>query len=345
MQGKFRLVIHGGAGVILKSKMTPALEESYRSALSESLLAGHDVLKAGGTSLEAVIAAIKCMEDSPMFNAGKGSVFTHEGTHEMDASIMEGKTLKAGAVAAVKTIKNPITAACAVMNKTQHVLLIGEGADKFALANGIEVVEPSYFYTERRWEQLQKVKASQKVMLDHNIELGKKGEVKSDEKSNPEELGSRPEDYSKNKYLGTVGAVALDINGDICAGTSTGGMTNKMFGRVGDSPIIGAGNYANNSTCAVSCTGTGEYFMRTLGAYEVSALMEHKGLKVQEAADTYIYKKLENLGGDGGLVAIDKEGNIAMPFNTEGMYRGYILENGLPKVFVYDEDRGKEFIQ
>ena len=339
MNNKFALVIHGGAGVIRKSNMTPALENGYREGLIESLNAGYKVLKAGGTSVDAVIAAIKSLEDYPLFNAGRGSVFSNEGTNEMDASLMDGQNLKAGSVSGVKTIKNPIEVARLVMDKTRHVMLIGTGAEKF--------VDPSYFWTERRWNQLQKIKNTGESMLDHNIKTEKVENLKPDEIQNIDGLKKEEATNNmiwENKNLGTVGAVALDIYGNIAAGTSTGGMTNKMFGRVGDSPVIGAGTYANNNTCAISCTGTGEYFMRTLGAYDISALMEYTGRSLEEAANYYIYEKLVKIGGDGGLIGIDAKGNIIMPFNTDGMYRGYVKNDGECKIFIFEEDKGKEVI-
>ena len=316
-KSKFVLVIHGGAGTILKSRMTPELEYSFTSALSSSLKAGYKVLSSGGTALDSVISAVKTMEDDPLFNAGKGSVFSSEGLNEMDASLMDGKSLKAGSVAGVRTIKNPIIAALKVMQNSEHVMLMGEGADKFAKLQGCEIMDPSYFYTEHRWKQFQKLKNSKIVALEHDAE--------------------NIIDKLEDKKFGTVGAVALDIYGDLAAGTSSGGLTNKKFGRIGDSPVIGAGNYANNKTCAISCTGTGEYFLRTLGAYDVSAMMEYKGLSLKEASEHLIYKKFIEIGGDGGLVGVDSLGNVTMPFNTDGMYRGFIKEDGDPKVFIYKD--------
>jgi beta-aspartyl-peptidase (threonine type) len=307
---KIAIVIHGGAGTILKSNMTPETENQYREKLTEAMSTGYNILKNGGTSMDAVEATIKIMEDSPLFNAGKGAVFTHEGTNELDASIMDGKTLKAGAVAGVKRIKNPINLARLVMEKTWHVLLTGEGAEKFAQEQGVELVPQEYFKTERRWKQIQ--------------------DILEKEKADSAKQGIVPEKH------GTVGCVALDKFGNIAAGTSTGGMTNKRFGRVGDSPIIGAGTYANNSTCGVSCTGDGEYFIRLGVAKDISDLMEYKSMSVKDAAQTVI-DKLTKLGGTGGVIALDKDGNIAMPFNTSGMYRGYINKNGKPVVEIYKE--------
>ncbi|HVI43773.1 MAG TPA: isoaspartyl peptidase/L-asparaginase [Chitinophaga sp.] len=322
-QPKYMLVIHGGAGTILKSKMTPEKEKAYQEALTAALQAGYSILKSGGSSLDAVTAAVRVMEDSPLFNAGKGAVFTNEGRNEMDAAIMNGKTLEAGAVASVTVIKNPITAARAVMEKSQHVMMIGAGAEKFAKQAGLEIVDPSYFYTEDRWKALQQVKAadSTKMQLDHDSVVHKSAA----------RLGVENRDHK----FGTVGAVALDKQGNLAAATSTGGMTNKKFGRVGDSPIIGGGTYANNATCAISCTGWGEYFIRLVVAKSVSDLMEYKGWSVQQAADEMIMKKVPALGGDGGLIAIDKDGNIAMPFNTAGMYRGSVTADGKITVAIY----------
>lgn len=320
----FVLVIHGGAGTILKKNMTPEKEKAYQQGLQLALQTGYDILNNGGTSLNAVEAAVRVMEDNPLFNAGKGAVFTNEGKNEMDAAIMNGKTLAAGSVASVTTIKNPISAARAVMEKSEHVMLIGAGAEKFAKQQGLEIVDPSYFYTEDRWRGLQQVRRedSLKTELDHGSKKGTSGIKQSNNR-----------DY---KY-GTVGAVALDKAGNLAAATSTGGMTNKKFGRVGDAPIIGAGTYANNQTCAVSCTGWGEFFIRLVVAKTVSDLMEYKNYSVQQAADELIMKKVPALGGDGGLIAVDKNGNFSMPFNTEGMYRGYIKSDGKAVVKIYKE--------
>lgn len=304
--------------------MTPELESAYKQKLKDALNAGYSVLKSGGSSLDAVEVAVKVLEDSPLFNAGKGSVFTAEGTNEMDASIMEGKTLKAGSVAGVTTIKNPISAARAVMEKSPHVMMTGKGAEKFAAEQKLEIVSPEYFFDSLRYKQWQKIKETEKIQLDHSED---RGDVKPsfDVEFNP----------NPDSKFGTVGAVALDINGNLAAATSTGGMTNKKFGRIGDSPIIGAGCYANNKTCAVSCTGHGEFFIRSVVAYDISALMEYKNLMLQQAAETVIDKKLTELGGTGGVIAVDAQGNIAMPFNTPGMYRGVVKENGEVEVSIY----------
>lgn len=320
------IAIHGGAGTILKQHMTAEKEKAYQEKLNEALMAGHSILENGGTSLDAVEAAIKIMEDSPLFNAGKGSVFTNAETIEMDASIMDGSNLKAGAIAGVTTIKNPIVAARAVMEKSEHVFLIGNGAEQFASKEGIETVNPEYFKDENRLQQLRKIKEQEKSVLDHD---GEKGEINSEIEFNPE--------IDRDKKYGTVGAVALDKYGNLAAATSTGGMTNKRYGRVGDAPIIGAGTYANNTTCAVSCTGHGEYFIRNVVAYDVSALMEYKGLSLHKAAEWVVNDKLEKQDARGGLIAIDKKGNIVMPFNTPGMYRASMDANGNKTIKIYKD--------
>ncbi len=322
MEQKFAIVIHGGAGTIIKKNLTDEVEKKYQDKLTEALNTGYQILEKGGSSTDAVEAAIKIMEDSPLFNAGKGAVFTNAGTNEMDASIMEGETLNAGAVGGISTVKNPITAARLVMEKSQHVMLTGEGANAFAKKNGLEMADSSYFFNQKRYDQLQKIKKTEKVQLDH---------IEDDEGYliDPEAL--------KDSKFGTVGAVALDKEGNITAATSTGGMTNKKYGRVGDSPIIGAGTYANNETCGVSCTGHGEYFIRKVVAYDVSAMMEYKGMSLQEAANHIINEKMVKFGGSGGLIALDKNGNVAMPFNTKGMYRGYKKSTGETVVKIFKE--------
>lgn len=296
----YALVIHGGAGSIVPGSMSPEEEKAYQDKLNEALSAGDSILKHNGTALDAVCAVIMMLEDSPLFNAGKGAVFTEEGKNELDASIMDGSSLKAGAVAGITTVKNPILAARAVMERSKHVMMIGKGAEKFAADCGLEIVDPSYFRDEKRYEQWK-----------NSQESGKKG---------------------------TVGAVALDKMGNLAAGTSTGGMSNKKYGRVGDSPIIGAGTYASNATCAVSCTGWGEYFIRSVAAYDVSAMMEYAKMSVQDAS-LKVIEKIGKLGGDGGMIALDKNGNMAMPFNTQGMYRGYINSKGERKVLMYKDNR------
>lgn len=316
---KYILVIHGGAGTILKKNMDPAKEAAYVSQLTKALQKGYEAISSGKTSLDAVEAAVRVLEDSPLFNAGKGAVFTHDGKNELDAAIMDGKTLGAGAVAGVTTIRNPISAARAVMEKSPHVMMIGPGAETFARQCNLELVDPAYFYTKERWEGLQKAlkEDSTKAVLDH-------GNKKSHQTA----------PVHKDNKFGTVGAVALDKMGNLAAGTSTGGMTNKKYGRVGDSPIIGAGTYANNLTAAISCTGWGEFYIRSVVAHDVSAMMEYKGLSVAEAS-VLALDKMARLGGEGGIIALDKNGRIAMPFNTAGMYRGTVTENGKIEVKIY----------
>ncbi len=311
----FGIVIHGGAGTILKKNMSDSLETAYKEKLKEAITTGHTILKNGGSSLEAVTATINIMEDSPLFNSGKGAVFTHDETNELDASIMDGATLNAGAVAGVKRIKNPINLALSVMNDSPHVLLAGDGAEEFAREQGFEMMDPSYFYTEKRFQSLQKVKEREKEKQNKSV--------------------SFEDPYIKNSKFSTVGCVALDKNGNLAAGTSTGGMTNKRWNRIGDSPIIGAGTYANNATCAVSSTGWGEYFIRAMVAHDISAMMEYKGITLQEAAKEVIQNKVPALGGDGGIVAIDKDGNIAMEFNTAGMYRAHMNAEGELVIKIY----------
>lgn len=317
---KLAIVIHGGAGTITKSSMSTELEKEYRDKLSEAILTGYNILKKGGTAIDAVEQTIKVMEDSPLFNAGKGAVFTHEETNEMDASIMDGRTLNAGAVAAVKHIKNPISLAKLVMEKSWHVILAGEGAEAFAKEQGIELMPADYFRTDRRWNQLQRM-LKEDSRSDDSLKLERK---KNPPAGNP------------GQEHGTVGCAALDQYGNLAAGTSTGGMTNKRFGRIGDSPIIGAGNYANNKTCAVSGTGDGEYFIRLNVAKDISDMMEYKGISVIDACEAVI-SKLTDLGGTGGVIALDSKGNIAMPFNTSGMYRAFIDKEGKAVVLIYKE--------
>ncbi len=303
---RFAIAIHGGAGTILKSSMTPEQDALYRTKLAEAVEVGYAILEKGGTSLDAVEAVVQRLEDDSLFNAGKGSVFNSEGKVELDASIMDGNTLKAGAVAALHHVKNPIRLARTVMEKSEHVFFIGDGAEQFAKAHGLELVDDSYFFTEARWQSLQKAKAKESLT-------------------------------EKEKH-GTVGAVALDQHGNLAAATSTGGMTNKKFGRIGDSPIIGAGTYADNETCAISATGHGEYFIRAVVAHDIASLMRYKGLSLQAAAEAVIMKKLTKLGGTGGIIAIDRNANIAMPFNTEGMYRAYKVQGGNTFVAIYKDE-------
>lgn len=310
----FTIVIHGGAGTILKKNMTPEREKAYRDALNTALDIGEAILQSGGSSLEAVEKTINFMEDSELFNAGRGAVFTHNGTNEMDASIMSGKDQNAGAVGGVTNIKHPISAARAVLEKSEHVMMAGKGAEAFAQENGVEVVDPSYFKTERRWKSLQNILKAEdgKTLLS--------------------------EDENKDKKHGTVGCVALDRDGNISAGTSTGGMTNKKFNRLGDSPIIGAGTYADNASCGVSCTGHGEYFIRYTVARDIAAMMEYGGKSLAESAQYIINEKLVEKRGTGGIVALDQKGNVAMNFNTPGMYRGY-AKPGERVVKIYKDEK------
>ncbi|HOD65462.1 MAG TPA: isoaspartyl peptidase/L-asparaginase [candidate division Zixibacteria bacterium] len=313
----FAIAIHGGAGTILKEKLTPALEAEYLDGLRRSLAAGYQVLDRGGRALDAVQAAVNVMEDSHLFNAGKGAVFTHEGFHEQDACIMDGAGRAVGAAAMLRRVRNPINLARAILEYSPHVLLAGEGAEKFAQEHGVRLVEPEYFYTEQRWQQLQQALAKERqeggdqTRLDHSDDRDK---------------------------TGTVGAVALDRAGNLAAATSTGGMTNKRFGRIGDSPIIGAGIWADNATCAVSATGVGEYIMRAVAAYDIAALMAYRGLSLAEAADEVVTGKLTALGGQGGVVAVDRAGTIAMPFNSPGMYRGYRYPGRDPVVKIFRDE-------
>ncbi len=299
------LVIHGGAGTILRENLDTSTEAAYRAKMTEAMDAGAAILAAGGSSLDAVEATIQVMEDSPLFNAGKGAVFTAAGTNEMDASIMDGRDGNAGAVAGVRTIRNPINAARAVMDNSPHVMMAREGAEKFAASQGLIMEDPGYFRTERRW----------------------RGYLKAKEKR----------DADPDRKHGTVGCVAVDQEGNIAAGTSTGGMTLKMWGRIGDSPVIGAGTYANNKTCGVSATGHGEYFIRNVVAYDISALMEYAGLSLQKAAEKVVMEKLVAQKATGGVVALDAEGNIAMVFNTPGMYRGYRKSTGETEVAIFGQ--------
>lgn len=298
---EWAIVIHGGAGGITRERITPEVDRQYREALQEALDTGIDILKNGGTALDAVEKTINVMEDNPLFNAGKGAVFTHEGRNELDASIMDGSNLAAGSVACVTDIKNPITAARYVMTNSKHVFLTGAGASEFAKEQGLEIVTPSYFYTEDSYNELQRA-----------LKSGKNG---------------------------TVGCCALDRNGNLAAGTSTGGMTNKRYNRVGDAPIIGAGTYANNNTCAVSATGHGEFFIRWTVAHDISALVEYKGLSLDSAASLVVNHKLVKAGGSGGIISIDRYGNVSMPFNSAGMFRGYATADGKSGVFIYKDEK------
>ena len=315
---RFMLVVHGGAGTIRRSDMTPQLDSAYRAKMTEAIRAGYDVLNRGGRSIDAVVAVINVLEDSPLFNAGKGAVFTNAGTNEMDAAIMDGATLRAGAVAGVKHVKNPVSLARLVMDKSPHVMLIGDGAETFARQQGMKLVPAKYFWTQKRWDQLQHARQLEKRNGYH----GGMGLLKP----------------AEGKY-GTVGAVALDANGDLAAATSTGGTTNKRWGRVGDSPIVGAGTYANDQSCAVSATGTGEYFIRWTVAHDICARVQYKGESVQQASDEVINQILPKVHGDGGVIVLDAKGNFATPFNTEGMYRGWVGPDGTVSVRIYADEK------
>jgi|SRR5664280_572372 len=297
---EWAIVIHGGAGGMTKENLTPELDKEYRASLQVALTAGKKILSEGGSALDAVEQTIRTMEDNPLFNAGKGAVFTHEGRNELDAAIMDGSNLGAGAVAGVTDIKNPISAARKVMINSPHVMLSGAGASQFAKEQGLEIVPPSYFFTQKRFNELQEL--------------------------------------LKKEKFGTVGCCALDKNGNLAAGTSTGGMANKRYNRIGDSPIIGAGTYANNSTCAVSGTGHGEYFIRWTVAHDISALMEYKGLNLKEASELVVNDKLVKAGGSGGVICVDKSGNISMPFNSSGMFRGFATADGKEGIYIYKDE-------
>jgi len=325
------LGIHGGAGVT-KKEMTPELEKNLRAGLEKALREGAAALrKPGATSLDAVETAIRILEDDPWFNAGRGAVFTHDGRNELDASIMEGRSKKAGSVAGVTIVKNPITAARAVMEKTKHVMLIGRGAEVFAREAGLEIVDPKYFWTQERWQQLQDQLQKEREAGAEKSKEPKPATGKSDKQGAALGQSPRPHEWS------TVGAVAVDAAGNLAAGTSTGGMSNKQYGRVGDSPIIGAGTYADNRSCAVSCTGHGEFFIRYTVARDICLLMEYKGMKVGQAAEEVIGRKLKEAGGEGAAIALDPQGNFAMAHNTEGLYRGYVTSDGKIAVMLYEK--------
>lgn len=311
----FSIAIHGGAGTILKEDMTAELEQAYIQALEQALQAGYTVLAQNGTAVEAVTAAVVSLEDNSLFNAGKGSVITKKGEHEMDAAIMEGKTMGAGAVAGVKNVRNPVVLAHEVMTNSNHVFLSGDGAREFAIKQGVKIEPDDYFFSRFRYDQWKAMRDSDTYALDHTQQ--------------------GVEQLMKDKKFGTVGAVACDAFGNIAAATSTGGMTNKKFGRIGDSPVIGAGTYANNKTCAISCTGHGEPFIKAVAAYDVSCLMEYKGLSLQEAMDEVVNKKLVALEGEGGMIGVDANNNIAMLFNSEGMYRGMKKSTGESGIGIY----------
>jgi beta-aspartyl-peptidase (threonine type) len=304
------IAIHGGAGVISRASMSAENERAYRADLERAVDAGYAVLDKGGSSLDATVAAVRILEDSPLFNAGKGSVFNHAGINELDAAIMDGATQKAGAVAGVQHIRNPIELARMVMERTPHVMLSGDGAEEFALEQGVTLVPGSYFYTERRWKQLEDAQKAEKS----------------------ERVASADEDIG---FFSTVGAVARDKNGNLAAATSTGGMTNKRWGRIGDSPIIGAGTYADNATCAVSATGSGEYFIRAVVAHEICARVRLSGVTAAQAARDVIQGKLKDIGGDGGVIVVDKDGALSLEFNTEGMFRAARDSKGRREVAIY----------
>ncbi len=313
--GRFTIVIHGGAGTILKADMTPELEKAYSDALQEALYAGYAVLEEGGSSMNAIKATIVMMEDHMLFNAGRGSVFTKKGVQEMDAAVMDGRTLEAGAVSGVRNVRNPIELAMEVMRSSNHVFLSGKGANDFAIKQGIKLEPDEYFFSQFRYDQWKAIRDSDNYSLDHTHQ--------------------RLEELMKDKKFGTVGAVACDQNGDIAAATSTGGMTNKKYGRIGDSPIIGCGTYANNKTCGISCTGHGEMFIRTVAAYDVSCLMEYKGLELQEAMSIVVNDKLVSIHGEGGMIGVDGQGNPAMVLNSQGMYRAYKSSDGSELIAIY----------
>jgi beta-aspartyl-peptidase (threonine type) len=316
-RAEYAIVIHGGAGTIKRENMTPEKDREYREMLTKVLQTGEELLKEGKSAIDVVEACIHIMEDSPLFNAGKGAVFTNEGKNELDASIMDGKTMNAGAVAGIGTVRHPISAARAVMEHSPHVMLSGKGAEAFAKEQKLELVSPAWFQTDKRKEQLKRAKEKEKKPA--NGDQGMVGE--------------------ENDYkFGTVGVAVLDKAGNIAAGTSTGGMTNKRWGRIGDSPVIGAGTYANNATCAISCTGHGEFFIRYAVAHDISALMEYKGFSIKEAAEEVVMKKLVAAGGSGGIIGLDAQGNVAMTFNSEGMYRGYLKAGEKPVVAIYGDE-------
>lgn len=311
----FSIAIHGGAGTIQKEDMTPELEAAYLKGLQQALDAGYAVLEEDGSAVNAVKAAVVILEDNMLFNAGRGSVFTKKGLQEMDAAIMDGDTLKAGAVAGIRNVRNPIELATEVMHNSNHVFLSGKGANDFAIRQGIKLEPDEYFFSQFRYDQWKAIRDSDNYSLDHTHQ--------------------QLEELMRDKKFGTVGAVACDRNGNIAAATSTGGMTNKKYGRIGDSPVIGSGTYANNHTCAISCTGHGEVFIRAVAAYDVSCLMEYRGLSLKEACEEVVMKKLVQMEGEGGLIAIDAAGNFSLTFNSAGMYRGARTSEGVNEVAIY----------
>lgn len=313
MNTSFSLALHGGAGTIARTHLTADAERAYHAALRAALAAGEAILRPGGAALDAVEAAVRVLEDCPLFNAGRGAVFTHEGHHEMDAALMDGRTRAAGAVAGVRSVQNPIRLARLVMEKSDHVLLAWPGAEEFAREQGLPLQPADYFFTQQRHDQLQEALATGRVQLDHSA---------SDD---------------PRKKMGTVGAVARDQHGNLAAATSTGGMTNKRYSRIGDSPIIGSGTFADNRTCAISCTGHGEFFLRAVVAHDISCLIDYRGLSLAEACRLVVHDKLAPIGGEGGLVAVDAAGNVALPFNSEGMYRGSVSTTTAPHTAIYKE--------
>jgi len=323
-QNKIALAIHGGAGTIMRSEMTAELEQEYRNGLQNALSIGWQILQTGGSALDAAQEAVVILENFPLFNAGHGSVFAHDGKNEMDACLMDGESQKAGAVAFVRNVKNPIKLARLVMDETEHILLAGAGANDFAREMNVELETDDYFFTDFRYEQFLKARKEGVVELDHSPD-----EIKIIEEE---------QQQSAEKKFGTVGAVACDSYGNVAAATSTGGMTNKKFGRIGDTPIPGAGTYADNQTCAVSCTGHGEFFIRNVVAYDVAALMKYKNLSLQDAAREVV-EKLRAIGGEGGLIAVDTKGNLTLPFNSEGMYRGFVAADGEFIIKIYGDQK------
>lgn len=323
--GEWAVVLHGGAGVIDRSSLSPDMERAYRASLKNAIETAGNVLSKGGSPVAAVEAAIRLMEDDPLFNAGRGAVFTANGKNELDAAIMDGSNLKAGAVAGVTRTRHPIALARAVMEKSPHVMLIGSGADEFAKQNGLEQVDPSFFFTERRWENLVD------YLRQHNLPIPPRPA------NAPRSSEQQPKEDAKAHQFGTVGVVAVDRAGNVAAGTSTGGTTGKRWGRVGDSPIIGAGTYASNQSCAVSATGTGEYFIRLTVAREICALVQYKNMKLQAAADDVIHEQLKQIGGDGGVIAITPDRQLVWSFNTSGMYRARLQEGGTPEIAIFGE--------
>lgn len=314
---RFTIVIHGGAGTILKEDMTPELEKAYEAALRDALEAGYGVLSAGGNAVNAVKAAIVVMEDNILFNAGRGSVFTKRGTQEMDAAIMDGDSLNAGAVAGLRNVRNPIELATEIMRNSNHVFLSGKGATDFAIKQGVKLEPDEYFFSQFRYDQWKAIRDSDAYSLDHT--------------------NTHIEELMRDKKFGTVGAVACDQYGNLAAATSTGGMTNKKYGRIGDSPVIGCGTYANNKTCAISCTGHGEKFIEAVAAHDVSCLIEYKGLTIQEAMDVVINEKLVGIGGEGGMIGVDQEGTPNMALNSAGMYRGFKSSDGSERIAIYGD--------